>query len=114
MKFADPFDRVLAISGPAGLFTLTHDGEIQFDLFRTRDWRRRFCKVEDRGEISWNHCVCIDSETKWPIYVLMTADVLVCSDDRTQTTAFVTMDLALQYVEKVKAVLYALSQKTQV
>ena len=40
VKFADPFDYELATSGPAGLFTFTHDGELQFDLFRTRDWRR--------------------------------------------------------------------------
>ena len=42
MKFADPYDCKLAQSGPVGLFTLTHEGELQFDLFRTRDWRRRF------------------------------------------------------------------------
>ena len=114
VKFADPFDRVLAISGPSGLFTLSHDGQIQFDLFRTRDWRRRFCNVEDTTQISWNHCVCIDSETKWPMYVLMTADALICSDDRTHTTVFETMDAALQYVAKQKEMLYAVSQNTKV
>ena len=113
VNFADAFDRILAISGPSGLFTLTHDGCMQFDLFRTRDWRRRFCKVDDASEISWNHCVCIDSETKWPLYVLMTADVLVCSDERTLTRVFDTMGLALQYVAEQKAALYAVSQNTQ-
>ena len=111
VKFADPFDYELATSGPAGLFTFTHEGELQFDLFRTRDWRRRFLKEKSLREVSWNHCVCIDSETKWPIYVLMTADTLVCSDSRTQTTAFETMELALKYVKEQKSTLYMRPRK---
>ena len=106
MKFADPFDRILAVSGPSGLFTLTHEGEIQFDLFRTRDWRRRFLKPNDTADISWNHCVCVDTETKWPIYVLITSDDLVGSDDRTLTTVFETMHLALQDIAEKKSIVY--------
>ena len=111
MKFADPFDRVLAVSGPSGLFTLTHEGEIQFDLFRTRDWRRRFLKPghTSDADVSWNHCVCIDTETKWPMYVLITSTDLVGSDDRTLTRVFETMDLALQDIEEKKDIVYAQS-----
>ena len=104
------FDRELATSGPAGLFTFTHEQELQFDLFRTRDWRRRFLKEEEVVEVSWNHCVCIDSETNWPIYVLMTADVLVRSDSHTQTTVFETMQMALAYVQEQKSFLYTTSE----
>ena len=86
--FADPFDHDLAVSGPPGLFTLSHEGEVQFDLFRTRDWRRRFGTNQSAPEVTWNHCVCIDSETKWPIYVLITATELVCSDEK---STFVTV-----------------------
>ena len=113
VKFADPFDHALATAGPVGLFTFTHEGELQFDLFRTRDWRRRFLQKEDVCEVSWNHCVCIDSETKWPIYVLMTSDLLVCSDSKTQTTVFETIELARQYVKEQKSLLYSLPRKTE-
>ena len=112
MKFADPFDHALALSGPPGLFTLTHEGEIQFDLFRTRDWNRRFPKTDSVMGVSRNHCVCIDSETKWPIYVLITGNELVCSDERTVTTAFETMGEALRYVADQKMSIYESSRKT--
>ena len=112
MKFADPFDHSLALSGPTGLFTLTHEGEVQFDLFRTRDWKRRFSKTDGVMRVSWNHCVCIDSETKWPMYVLITGTELVCSDERTLTTVFETMEEALRYVAEQKTFIYESSQKT--
>ena len=113
MKFADPFDQALALSGPAGLFTLKHEGEIQFDLFRTRDWNRRFSKTDGVKGVSWNHCVCIDSATKWPIYVLITGADLVRSDERTLTTVFETMEEALSYVAEQKKSIYESSRKTE-
>ena len=33
MKFADPYDFDLAKTGPAGLFTLTHDGSYSLIYF---------------------------------------------------------------------------------
>lgn len=105
VTFADPYDQLLAEKGPAGLFTFTHDGELQFDLFRTRDWRRRFAKC-DQMAIVWNHCVCRDVATGWPIYVLITCDELVCSDERTVTVSFETLEAALEYVAVVKRNLY--------
>lgn len=105
MDFADPYDQLLAEHGPGGLFTFTHDGELQFDLFRTRDWRRRFA-TSDRMVVAWNHCVCTDVATGWPIYVLITCNELVCSDDRTVTVSFETLEAALEYVVVVKSNLY--------
>ena len=112
MKFADSFDRRLADLGPAGLFTLTHEGELQFDLFRTRDWRRRFLTTGVTLENSWNHCVCIDTETKWPMYVLMTAKELVCSDQHTVTKVFDTIDQAMSYIQYSKSLLYDSAEET--
>ena len=106
MKFADPYDFDLAQTGPAGLFTLTHEGELQFDLFRTRDWRRRFLMNDVTLEMSWNHCVCIDTQTQWPMYVLMTANELVCSDQHTTTKSFDTAEHALLHLEELKSILY--------
>jgi len=105
MTFADPYDQQLAEQGPAGLFTFTHDGELQFDLFRTRDWRRRFAKYA-RMSVVWNHCVCTDVATGWPMYVLITGNELVCSDERTVTVSFETLEAALEYVAVLKKDLY--------
>ena len=105
MNFADPYDQLLAEQGPAGLFTFTHEGELQFDLFRTRDWRRRFCSG-DPIAVSWNHCVCTDVETGWSMYVLITGDELVCSDERTVTVSFETLEAALEYISAVKTDLF--------
>ena len=105
MEFADPYDCRLAKTGPAGLFTLTHE-EIQFDLFRTRDWRRRFVTPDVPLEMSWNHCVCIDTQTQWPMYVLITASELVRSDQITITKAFETVEGALLHIEELKSILY--------
>ena len=106
MKFADPFDLDLAQNGPPGLFTLSHDGELQFDLFRTRNWRRRFLTSEKALTASWNHCVCIDTQTHWPMYVLITARELVCSDTLTITKVFDSAEDALTHIKKLKTTLY--------
>ena len=92
--FADEFDCHLAHNGPAGLFTMTHEGELQFDLFRTRDWIRRFQSSMNESNIEWSHCVMIDSATKWPMYCLITSSELVGSDDRTTTHVFDSYDQA--------------------
>lgn len=86
--FTDSFDEIIATHGPMGLFTLTHEGEVQFDLYRTRDWKRRF--LSDQGDvfIDWCHCVMVDRATGWPMYCLITSPVLVGSDDRTKTIQF--------------------------
>jgi len=106
MKFADPYDLELAKSGPCGLFTMTHEGELQFDLFRTRDWRRRFLTTNVDVRVVWNHCVCIDTKTQWPMYVLMTANELVCTDQLTITKSFETMTHAIEHINELKANLY--------
>ena len=106
IKFADPFDCELASNGPAGLFTMNHEGELQFDLFRTRDWRRRFVTTKTPLITSWNHCVCVDTETQWPMYVLITASELVCSDNHTSVQKYDTFEQALSYIDELKASLY--------
>ena len=112
MKFADPYDRQLATAGPAGLFTLTHDGDLQFDLFRTRDWRRRFLVSTDVIKMSWNHCVCVDTATQWPMYVLITSNELVCSDAHTITKVFDTVEDAQLHIKELKSTMYKSSGET--
>ena len=112
VEFADPFDEQLARIGPPALYTQTHEGVLQFDLFRTREWRRRFLNT-DETEVasSFCHCVCIDKATQWPLYVLFTSTVLVASDDRTKTTQYSSMEEALLKVSVLKRALYALNVK---
>ena len=92
--FTDVFDQQMATEGPPGLFTLTHEGELQFDLFRTRDWKRRFHKGDNNSTIDWNHCVMIDIATGWPMYCLVTGLGLVGSDERTTTIRYETFGAA--------------------
>jgi len=107
VKFADPFDEKLARIGPSALFTQTHEGLLQFDLFRTREWRRRFCTEDDVvTNTSFCHCVCIDRTTQWPLYVLLTSKALVASDDRTKTTQYSSMKEALLKVAELKRALF--------
>ena len=109
IKFTDPFDAKLAKMGPPALFTQTHEGDLQLDLFRTRDWRRRFLSEDEQEvETSFCHCVCIDTATQWPLYVLVTSESMVASDDRTKTIQCASMDDALSKVSQLKSVLYAL------
>ena len=86
--FTDEFDEMMALQGPVGLFTLTHEGELQFDLFRTRDWKRRFLSDISECTIQWCHCVMVDGATGWPMYCLLTSSDLVGSDERTTTIVY--------------------------
>lgn len=107
IKFADPFDERQARIGPAALFTQTHEGLLQLDLFRSREWRRRFLPEGDvEPDTSFCHCVCIDQTTQWPLYVLLTSKALVASDDRTKTTQCSSMEEALLKVAELKRTLY--------
>ncbi len=103
--FTDDFDAQLAETGPPGLFTMNHDGELQFDLFRTRDWRRRFWSEEDKGSntLEFCHCVCIDATTQWPMYVLITSAQLVQSDERTTTERLKDYASAQRRLSELKA-----------
>jgi|GEM_PF-3081559 len=113
VKFADPFDETLAKMGPPALFTQTHEGVLQFDLFRTREWRRRFFSADEiEVSLSFCHCVCIDTATRWPLYVLLTSTALVASDERTKTTRYSSMEEALLKVAELKRALYAIDVKT--
>lgn len=114
VKFADPLDELLARSGPSALFTMTHDQELQFDLFRTRDWRRRFEGVSgDHGQTDniFHHCVCIDQHTQWPMYVLITTHDcnLVQSDNHTNTRRCETFAEAQALLNSLKAALFSQS-----
>ena len=104
MKFADEFDQRLAENGPPSLFTLTHERELQFDLFRTRDWLRRFPVISN--ELSWSHCVCVDVVTEWPLYTLMTSSEMVQSDTQTITHLFSTFQEALSYIDTLRSSIY--------
>ncbi len=111
IKFADPLDEILAKSGPSALFTMTHEQELQFDLFRTRDWRRRFEAISSGNtgkHNTYHHCVCVDQQTQWPMYVLITTNDcdLVQSDAHTSTQRCETFVEAQALIYQLKEDLF--------
>ena len=71
--FCSELDEHIAKNGPAGLFKLNADGELAFDLMRSRRLR-----ADNEGPYPPKpiHCVLIDRQTKWPQYVLITSEAL--------------------------------------
>ena len=106
MEFIDPFDQALAETGIPGIFTFNHEMVLQFDLIRTRDFRRQNPGPYQR---TWVHCVLVDRETSWPQYVLATAPELVRIHERAEIFIYETSAEALLAVERKKKRLY---QKT--
>jgi len=103
MLFTDPFDEELANTGPASLFTLSHDGELQIDVMRTRELRR-----QHQGPFPKEHCHCvlIDQATQWPQYALLTSPGLCAPHERGSIVRYASYEEALRVVEECKQEYY--------
>jgi hypothetical protein len=104
MQFSDPFDQILAEQGPAAIFTLSYQGELQIDLMRTRDLRRQNTPP---FPIEYCHCLVIDSATKWPQYALITSSHLCRNFERGVIQVCSSFEEAIQMVSQAKQEFYA-------
>ena len=95
MEFIDPFDLALAEEGVPSLFTLNHEGVLQLDLIRTRDFRRQNVGPYIKG---WVHCVLVDKATGWPQYALATSPELVLRHERADIVPCSSYEKALEEV----------------
>ena len=102
MIFADNVDKILAHMPLGVLVTKNHEGYLQFDLSRTRDWRRRRQQEDAVFALMHQHCVCIDVTTGWPMYVLFTATELCVSDAQTIVIICASYDDAVLRLEEEK------------
>ena len=104
LKFCSELDQLIAEQGPAGLFKLNSDGELIFDLMRSRRLRE-----DNVGPypIQRLHCVLIDNPTKWPQYVLLTSLALTHQVGDSTLEIHHTMSDALSSVNKHKENCYS-------
>ena len=103
MEFIDPFDCALAKDGLPAVFTLNHEGVLQFDLVRSRDFRRQNPGPYHKA---WVHCVLIDHATLWPQYILITSPELALRHERANIQRFGSYEDAIRYLEQKKQSLY--------
>ena len=104
MEFIDPFDFALAKEGVPSVFTLNHEGVLQLDLIRSRDFRRQNVGPYKKG---WVHCVLIDRATNWPQYALLTSPNIANKHARADIYQFSSYDECLEYVAAEKEQLYS-------
>ena len=101
VNFCSELDKLIARNGPAGLFKINSDGELAFDLMRSRRLR-----ADNEGPFPPCdiHCVLIDQQTNWPQYALITSAALTIEIANTIVKKFPTMNDALEAISKHKAV----------
>ena len=110
MEFIDPFDQTLAQAGIPAIFTLNHEGVLQFDLVRTRD----FCRQNPGPYTSvWMHSVMVDRATGWPQYVLATSPELILEHERAAIHLFDSYHTAIEEVLRKKQSLYERLDKSK-
>ena len=97
--FVDSFDEILAKTGPAGLFTLNHDGDLCFDLVQTRYLRNQNTPPFVKKQC---HCMLLDKQTRWPQYALITSLQLTVHSQQTEIVVFDDQASALRAVEQQK------------
>lgn len=103
MEFVDSFDKSLAQEGPPAVFTLNHEGELELDLVRSRDFCRQNPGPYTKG---WVHCVLIDKHTQWAQYALLSSPDIAIRHERASITQFESFDQCLQYVKEKREELY--------
>jgi hypothetical protein len=103
MIYTDPFDEEMANLGPAAIFTLTHEMELQVDVFRTRELRRQNTPPFTFEQC---HCVLIDHKTKWPQYVLITSAALCVNHERATIVRFNSFEEAIEAMDSMKSEYY--------
>lgn len=92
LPFADPWDRALARSGPAALFTVGPRGQLRVAVNRTRDQGKRADASRPRRPC---HCLFRDRATGWVQYVLATSPALVEAHPRADIVEYADQEAAL-------------------
>ena len=110
IPFVDPFDEEIATAGPAGLFTLNHDGDLCFDLVQSRYLRKH---NEPPFPVHLCHCMLIDTKTRWPQYALITSKRLT-THPQAEIVSFKNQNEALMAVEQQKKQLMSIRAKPDV
>ena len=100
-------DAAIGASGIAALFVLNHDGLLQLDLMRSRDFRRYNPGPWLSG---LTHAMLVDHGTGWPQYVLFTSPGLAQSHPRLDIHLFDDEYSALAAVEEEKERVYERSK----
>ena len=104
-----PFDKFMAEEGPAAIFTLDHDGNLNMDVVRSRDFWQINQPPFPRGDC---HCLLRDRQTGWPQYALITSPQLCVTHPRADIEIFADQDSALLAVAEAKQELFARSRKS--
>ena len=102
IAFCDEFDRAMAQAGIPGVFTVDADGELRFDLGRTRDfWQHRGLGSE--GAVVFGaealeacHCLLRDKANGWTQYVLLTSPLLLGDLPRAELIRFDSQQEAME------------------
>ena len=96
VPFSDPFDRSVAIHGPAALFTIGPRGQLRLALNRTRDQGKRAVPSRPKEPC---HCLFRDRATGYVQYVLATSPTLCVSHPRADVRVYSTQQDALEVLD---------------
>ncbi len=100
-EFISELDEEVANHGPAAVFTLNHEGSLQLDILRSRDFRSQNSPPYPLSPKPL-HCVLVDESTGWPQYALITSTNLCQNHSRAQILVFEEEDAALAEIEVLK------------
>ena len=109
MSFCDVFDQNMAQSGVPGVFVLDVDGELRFDLGRTRDfWQHRGLGsggsvVLGVSTLEACHCLLRDKANGWTQYVLLTSPLLLGDLPRAELIRFASRQEAMDRLVQLGA-----------
>ena len=107
LDFMNDLDAVISECGVAVLFVLNHDGLLQLDLMRSRDFRRY---NPGPWSSSLTHTMLVDHGTGWPQYALFTSCGLAQFHPRLDIHLFDAEYSALAAVEEEKKMVYERSK----
>ena len=99
--FRSELDRVIALEGPAAVFTLDARGQLQFDPARSREsWDRRESEMKVHDHKT---CICLfrDRMTGWVQFVLVTSPELIREHPRADIRVFDSADDAVQTLQSL-------------
>ena len=103
MDFVDTFDQKMAEEGPPAVFTLNHEGELELDVVRSRDFCRQNPGPYKKG---WVHCVLIDKSTGWAQYALLSSPDISINHERASIIKFETFEQSIQHAKEKREELY--------
>lgn len=98
--FGSSFDRRLAETGPAAVFTLDADGELRLSDDRTREAHALYA-VQGSPPLGWRHCLYRDRKTGWVHYALVTSPALCAAHPRSDVLQFDDQEAAFAVLEQL-------------